>query len=451
MNTKTAFNNSYTKSKQLSKKWVYFNWFIFGLILMAGLGYATTVADTGITLSPQLNGIYYVTNNGTDMILQINSLINSGVKKVSVQPGTITSSNTILLNSQNTELDMSGTIFQYSGSNSAVILNTTRLNFEFFRITTTAPANNAIRVDTCSYCIINGNYILSSDSLNSMILINNTVSTGGNNIWNIGTLDSRYNSTYGIYIPDTSISYEGDTFNIGMMLQINNTFIKIGDTGTADKEHYEFNVGFDALPNNATSFIETWNDKSSFYIKSTTDTMTDFDIILKSTASNNAIFSSRSDLNVSDQGTNNAILSPNVRLQQLQVNTNQTISGVDNQVIRFGNLNNVLTILQIVPGSTATRSMVELKNSNTGNVGGSRFDLNGDTLTISSITAGSGTPVRTIAITNYNLTTLGANYTRFTANTSGLICNSGTAGSIYYDNSLFKHLGCNSTTWNALY
>lgn len=447
---KASFNGRCANS---SKRWTHFGWFVLGIVLLAGIGYATTISDTtGVTLAPQINGIYFVTNNGTDMILQINSLINSGVKKVAVQPGTITSSNSILINSQNTELDMSGTIFEYTGSGSAVILNTTRVNFDFFRITTIEEAKSVIRVDTCSYCMIDGNFILVSKPLHSMILINNTVSTGGNNYWNINTLDGRQNATYGIYIPDSSIAYEGDTFTIGMMLQMINDYIRIGDTGTADKEHYEFNVGFDALPlNNGTSFIETWNDKSSFNIKSITDTMSDFDVKFSSTASNNIVYSSRSDLNVSDGGIDNAILTPNTRLQQLQVHTNQTISGIDNQIIRFGNLNSVLTILQVVPGNTATRSMLELKNSNTANVGASRFDLNGDTLSISSITSGSGTAVRSFGITGYNLTTLGSNYTRFSANVSSLICNSGTSGSVYYDGSTFKHYGCNSTTWNALY
>lgn len=38
-----------------------------------------------------------------------------------------------------------------------------------------------------------------------------------------------------------------------------------------------------------------------------------------------------------------------------------------------------------------------------------------------------------------------------TANTTAYLCNSTYVGSIYYDGTTFKHYGCNSTNWNALY
>lgn len=31
--------------KSISKKWIHFNWFIFGIILMTGIGLATTVNE----------------------------------------------------------------------------------------------------------------------------------------------------------------------------------------------------------------------------------------------------------------------------------------------------------------------------------------------------------------------------------------------------------------------
>src|SRR3990167_4561310 len=56
---KTTVIDSYTNDKKLSKKWVYFNWFIFGLILIAGVGYATTVSENGLFAN---NGVVNVSN-----------------------------------------------------------------------------------------------------------------------------------------------------------------------------------------------------------------------------------------------------------------------------------------------------------------------------------------------------------------------------------------------------
>lgn len=45
MNSKNSVNSSYTKSY---KRWTAFSWFLFGLILFAGLGYATTVNENSL-------------------------------------------------------------------------------------------------------------------------------------------------------------------------------------------------------------------------------------------------------------------------------------------------------------------------------------------------------------------------------------------------------------------
>lgn len=51
-----------------------------------------------------------------------------------------------------------------------------------------------------------------------------------------------------------------------------------------------------------------------------------------------------------------------------------------------------------------------------------------------------------------NLFTLaGSGMAQLWANTTSMICNSTNAGGIYYNGDLFKHYGCNSTDWNALY
>lgn len=444
-NKKSSANRSCTKSY---KRWTAFSWFLFGLIIFAGIGYATTIRDTGITNSPQINGIVYLGKDDGDLPTAINTLNTLGSITIIVENGTYASNNTIHLKSL-MRLDMSSAIFNYTGTESAIFFNGTGITFDFDKIENGGYAKRALEVFRLDYSLINGNRIRTNFA-EQAILINNTINSGGNNIWNIGTIDANHTTKDCLYITDSPRAYEGDTFNIGMMLHCNNTFIKVGDTGSSDKEHYTFNIGFDGV--NDTTFIDTWNDKATYNIKSITDEMTNFDVILRNTSSDNLIITSRSDINISNNGLNNGIISPNIKANSYIVNTNQTITGVNNQVITVGNQNNVLTIFQIRPGNTASRSILELANSiSTNNYATARLDANGNTFTISPTASGSPTLISTLTISGFNLTNLNSNYTKFGANQSNLICNSGSAGSVYYDGGTNKHYGCNSTTWNALY
>jgi len=66
------------------------------------------------------------------------------------------------------------------------------------------------------------------------------------------------------------------------------------------------------------------------------------------------------------------------------------------------------------------------------------------------ITSGTGE----ISFDDDNLTTAGnvtANMLRLPANTTGMVCDAGNEGGIYYDGTANKHRGCDGTNWNDMY
>jgi hypothetical protein len=58
--------------------------------------------------------------------------------------------------------------------------------------------------------------------------------------------------------------------------------------------------------------------------------------------------------------------------------------------------------------------------------------------------------IKTTAPANL-LTIAGTGMLQLVANTTGLVCNSTNAGGLYYNGGTYKHYGCNSTHWLALY
>lgn len=66
--------------KNLSKKWVYFNWFIFGVILLAGFSYATTITETSVTSNSFIGDGSQLTGISSASSLMNGSALNNGLR-----------------------------------------------------------------------------------------------------------------------------------------------------------------------------------------------------------------------------------------------------------------------------------------------------------------------------------------------------------------------------------
>lgn len=178
--SKTALNRNCRNFKSSSKKWVYFNWFLFGLIIFAGLSYATTVADTGVYNSPQINNVLYVNvNSTTDIKTKIDSL-NGKAGTVIIPCGRYTNFvDRISMNSNQTikgEGDCSDVVWGNSSAGFDAVFGADNILIEGVRFdinnkSTTIPVINFVKGDHTNTVIRNSHFI---NSFARVIHINGT-------------------------------------------------------------------------------------------------------------------------------------------------------------------------------------------------------------------------------------------------------------------------------------
>jgi hypothetical protein len=107
-------------------------------------------------------------------------------------------------------------------------------------------------------------------------------------------------------------------------------------------------------------------------------------------------------------------------------------------------------ITSLVGNGNSGYMIIKTGSGSTNGIEISTRSSDGTTL-LSRMKFNGGAAVPTINVANANLLIQATADLQIAANTSAETCSAGNAGMIYYDGATFKHYGCNSTAWNALY
>lgn len=448
----------------------------------------TNVSEKLHETSIGFSNTIYLFNNGTDIGTQINENLNNNYKII-IEPGTYTSFVPVVINTFDTFIDMTGVIYYYKGHESAFTLNNSRIILDFHRIIADNYSWAGFYNSGCTECRITGN-ILAVKSNSSAILMNNTYESNGENIWNIGTITGDYTTPHAIYIPDTPFAYEGDKFTSKWLFRFLNTSIQVGDTGTADKEYFYFEVGMDNCNSDCSNvtdiYIESYNDKSTYILKEVVRPVANYDIVFRGTSDNNVVLATMSDLKVLDLANNSGIYAPNTYVKNINVTNRIQIGSPESSISAQYSLpieikdsgilldNPTSEIAEMIHFRTGAfdytlrlltdKLMIRSELNNDFN-----FTNYGNLEVVNNITSNNILPNNNLLNSIGSSTlrwlklwvqdidasgniTIGTNaMMKLTANTSEVGCSLSNAGSIYYDGTQNKHKGCDGTVWQDLY
>lgn len=465
---KTAFNSSYTKSY---KRWTAFSWFLFGLILFAGLGYATTIRDTGTSEIESLNNISYVDAGvASDIQVKINQCPSNGCTII-IPPGTYSLDTTINISSAlnliiekgatlrwNTGATPSTFTDQQATTYNAMIYGNqlTGVNiYNYGAITPTAiynptggdtitHINGSTRIDIYGGRITSTNDaygIFNSELVKVHDTYSNEVSTV---VWQECTNNSLIYNIMGVAMNTNegeAIDMNGYSENV-----IINNVNWIGGSN-ADDQTVDINANRNVLISNVLA--------SGAYRPLTTSTAagirfgTCSSIVGRNVVATNVACT---DCNQSSQigSLNSTVMQTN--------NVQEGIYGIQGRLL-IGDLNatdlDKINELEVNAGSNAEFFIYSTGGANPSNAAQISFGEGSDTAThwfrLNGATNNLEVSSSGVTGNTHMIFPRDNQITIFSDNRTAATCSTSTAGGVYWDNSTKRHYGCNSTAWNALY
>lgn len=401
---KASVNYSYTKS---SKKWVYFNWFIFGIILLAGFGYATTVNENTIN-TPQLDfgAIAGISGQASSRLLVSNqsttlTVCSSGCDYNNIQEAINTVP--LILRHPYLILISAGTYNENLWIPPTIVGDI---------ISNTEGSVQGLKIYGENMNTVFLNSIQVSSSLGAISPSINNLTIIGTDPYSDENVSISFYGTKGAELKHINLT--GNPSRNGILCydcQLTVSDIHLGNNdlvGGIQVKHFGMVTSQDGgVHGNVSGYV--YSRAGGIFI----------------TKGDTAV----GDLGYLSQETSNNLTTGFLYRQEIG-KSGGTLYGVNN-------FNNNLNLDYITLNNTGTsQGYIGYKSSSSGT-----YRLGTENNNAVIIVANN--------IDTFTVKTTGA--LGLKTNSSAVTCGTSTAGDLYWDNSTKKHYGCNSTAWNALY